>query len=340
MHGRHLTMDEREMIAPLRAAFLDLEAFSLAEIAEATAEDHWLKRYLADPDGFTDDPPERVAAPRTVYEQLWWGFLPRADSLAAEWVGDFHRAYLRTYIERDARLMSDVTDWQQFGRFVRLAAALTAQEVNHSQFGREVGVTPRTAQRWLATLQATFQWFEVPAYHGNTVKRISSKPKGYLADTGVACTLQMVSTPQTLGGHPLASALFETAVVAEVRKLAASLAAPPALYHWRSHGGAEVDLLLERDGRFYPIEVRLGTRPSRGDTRGITALRQTYPDLPVAPGLVTCPTDRPHRRNDTDFAIPWDVRQARRRPSTSCISRTKKVPGTFYSRELLKRSGR
>ena len=47
---------------------------------------------------------------------------------------------------------------------MRLAAALTSQEMNHSQLGREIGVTPQTAHRWLGILNATFQWFEVPAY--------------------------------------------------------------------------------------------------------------------------------------------------------------------------------
>jgi len=291
-----------------RAVFLDLEGFSLAEIAQQATEDHWLKSYLDDPLRLASHPPRRLPLPRTLYEQLWWGFLPEADSLEAEWIGDFYRSYLRTYIERDVRLLSDAGDWQQFGRFVRLAAALTAQEMNYSQLGREIGVTPQTAQRWLAMLRATFQWFEVPAYHGNTIKRISAKPKGYLADTGLACSLQMLSTPLTLEGHPLIGALFETAVVGEIRKLAATLSTPPSFYHWSSHGGGEVDLLMERDGRFYPVEIKLSTKPNRGDTGGIAAFRKTYPRLDITPGLVICPTERLGRLNDTDFALPWDSR--------------------------------
>lgn len=294
-----------------RAVFLDLEGFCLAEIAEVAVAEHWLKRYLDDPDGFTAALPEgveRINAPRTLYEHIWRGGLPEADALEVDWIGEFYRAYMRTYIERDVRLLADVGDWQQFGRFVRLAAALSAQEVNHSQLGREIGVTPQTAQRWLAMLRATFQWFETPAYHGNTIKRISNKPKGYIADTGLACSLQMISTPQTLAGHPLVGALFETLVVGEIRKLSATLATPPQMHHWRSHGGGEVDLLLERDGRFHPIEIKLATKPTQGDTRGFASLRATYPNLKIAPGLVLCAAERPLRLNATDYALPWDCR--------------------------------
>jgi hypothetical protein len=289
-----------------RAVFLDLEGFSLAEIAGASIEEHWLKRYLEAPAEFVAAPPNRLPAGRTTYEQLWRGFLPEADTLEQDWIGEFYRAYLRTYIERDVRLLTDVSDWQQFGRFVQLTAALTAQEVNHSQLGRELGVSPQTAHRWLATLRATFQWFEVPAYHGNAIKRISARPKGYLADTGLACMLQTISAPQTLAGHPLAGALFEAAVVAEIRKLSATLATPPNFYHWRSHGGGEVDLLLERDGTFYPLEVKLSSRPTRQDTRGIKALRETYPKLKIAPGLVIAPVEGMGRLSETEYCLPWD----------------------------------
>jgi len=289
-----------------RAVFLDLEGFSLAEIAEATTAHHWLARYLHDPEAFSSDLPDRLSLPRTVYEHLWRGFLPETDTLEMEWIGEFHRAYMRTYIERDVRLLSDVSDWQQFGRFVRLVAALTAQELNYSQLGREIGVTPQTARRWLAMLRATLQWCELPAYHGNTIKRISGKPKGHIADTGLACSLQMISAPRALGGHPMVGALFESAVVGEIRKLAATLSTPPSLYHWRTHGGGEVDLLLERDGRLHPIEIKLTTQPTRADTRGMAAFRKTYPRLDIAPGLVFCATDQTQRLNDTDCAIPWD----------------------------------
>ncbi|NLF30968.1 MAG: ATP-binding protein [Planctomycetes bacterium] len=289
-----------------RAVFLDLEGFCLAEIAQAAPEASWLKRYLEDPEAFVASPAARLPVQRTVYEQLWQGFLPEADSLERDWVGEFYRAYLRTYIERDVRLLTDVADWQQFGRFVRLAAALTAQEINHSQLGRELGVTPQTAQRWMATLRATFQWFEAPAYHGNTIKRISARPKGYLADTGLACSLQTISTPQALSGHPLVGALFESAVAAEVRKLSAALTTPPTVYHWRSGGGAEVDMLLERDGVFFPIEVKLTSRPTGQDARGIKAFRDTYPHLTVAPALVIGPVERKERLSETAYALPWD----------------------------------
>lgn len=289
-----------------RTVFLDLEGFCLTEIAQSRRQP-WLARWLAGPGAFVRSKPKRLRPKRTVYEQLWRGWLPEAQFLPLNAVADFHTAYRRTYIERDARMLADVSDWQTFGRFMRLLAALTAQQVNHSELGRELGLTPQTSRRWLDILVATFQWFEIPAYHGNAIKRVSSKPKGYIADTGVACAAQAISTPGVIGGHPLWGPLFESAVAAEIRKQCSVLSPRPNLYHWHSHGGAEIDLLLERNGLFYPIEVKASSRPSRNDTSGISAFREAYPRLRIERGLVIAPTERFLQISSLDYAAPWDL---------------------------------
>jgi len=290
-----------------RTVFLAIEGFSLSETTQETTDSHWLQRWLDAPDHFQEVPNPRLSVARTLYEQLWRGWLPEADQLSLDVIPDFYQAYLQTYIERDVRKVADVADWQQFGRFIQLVAALTAQEINFSQLGRELGITSQTAQRWLATLRATFQWYEIPSYHGNTIKRVSGKPKGYVADTGLACSLQRLSSAQTLAGHPATGALFETAVVAEIRKLSNIMATPPMLYHWRSHGGAEVDLILERDGIFFPIEIKMTANPARRHASGLSAFRKTYAQLTIAPGLVIAPCSRFEQITEQDFALPWDT---------------------------------
>jgi hypothetical protein len=290
-----------------RVVFLELEGFCLAELAGAVEGESWLARWLADPAAFLASQHPRLEPGRPLYERLWRGFLPEADALALDVLPEFHSAYERTYIERDARLIGGVSDWQQFGRFFRLSAALTAQEVNHAQLGRDIGISPQTSRRWLEMLRATYQWYEVPAWSGNSVKRVSGKPKGYLADSGLVCSALRISSPQALAGHPAFGAVFETAVTGEIRRLVSVLPSKPVLHHWRSHGGAEVDLLLERDGLLYPLEIKAGARPARRDARGIEALRASHPKLRIAPGIVLAPTSETVRLSEDDVALPWDL---------------------------------
>lgn len=290
-----------------RAVFLDLEGFCLGETARAEVSSAWLPAWIEDPEGFLSVRRGRLSLPCGAFEQIWRGTLPDATRLPIESLSDFWGAYFRTYVERDVRMLTEVSDWHTFGRFVRLAAALTGQELNASHLGRELGITPQTARRWLDLLVATFQWFEVPSYSGNAIKRVSGKAKGYIADTGLACWAQAVSTPAALGGHPLWGHLFESFVVSELRKQMALMSPAPRMHHWRSAGGAEVDILLERDGRFFPIEIKGKTKVSRSDARGIAAFRETYPSLKVAPGIVISLCERMERLSREDVSIPWDL---------------------------------
>ena len=291
-----------------RAAFLDLDGFTLSEIAGiAKPGGSWLAEWLASPE---DHVARRARAgssyPGRLWDWLWRGSLPGAQDLPPELVPEFWAGYRRTYLERDARLAGEVDDWQQFGQFIRLVAALTAQEINYSQLGREIGMTPQTARRWLAVLRGTYQWHELPAYSGNAVKRVSGKPKGHFADTGMASHLAQINAPTALGGHPQLGALFETAMVHEIRKLDAAMTGRGAFHHWRSAGGAEVDLLLERDGRLHAFEFKLTAHPSRRDASGLVAFRQAYPHLDLGKSALVCAVERPGWITEDVAALPWN----------------------------------
>ena len=291
-----------------RVAFLDLQGFSIQELAGADARAGWLGRWMDDADGLlASRPPSATWLGRTLWEWLWRGAMPGAGALDADLVPDFWTGYHRTYVERDARLAGSVDDWQRFGQFLGLISALTAQEVNASQLGRDIGITPQTARRWLAILSGTFQWVEHAAFARNAVKRVSAKPKGYLADTGLACHHAHISSPAALGGHPLVGALFETSMVNEIRKRAAVLSGGVAYSHWRAAGGAEVDLLLERDGVLYPFEIKLTANPSRRHASGLVAFRKAYPDRRIAKAAILCATQRPFWVTEDVAALPWNL---------------------------------
>ncbi|MCC2666401.1 MAG: GTP-binding protein [Gammaproteobacteria bacterium] len=266
----------------------------------------WLLQWLENPDQFIQQPLNRLSLPYPLYEILWRGALPEANFLPKDVISDFHSSYQRTYIERDIRLLANVSDLAQFGRFVRLAAALTAQEINYTELGRDIDVTPQTAKRWLTTLSQTFEWFEIPAYSNNCIKRISGKPKGYFADTGQVCYSQMISSPEAIAAHPLWGALFENAVVCELRKQANLIAVPPRFYHWRLHSGAEVDLILERDGKFYPIEIKAKSKITSNDAKNIAVFRKLYPHLNIQKGLIIAPSEIRYPVTENDWVMPWD----------------------------------
>jgi predicted AAA+ superfamily ATPase len=288
-----------------RAAFLDLQGFSLQELSGADSS--WLAKWLDAPGQFLEWGRIAPGYSGDLTKWLWKGFMPGIQTLPDDLVTDFWTGYHRTYIERDARLMGEIQDWQEFGRFIGLMTALTAQEINYSQLGREIGITPQTSKRWLKILEGTFQWIDLPPFSGNPVKRVSMRPKGHITDTGLACYHARVSSPRMLASNPLFGSLFESAMVQELCKQAAASGITPEWYHWRSAGGAEVDLLLEIDDTLYPFEFKLTTRPSRRDVSGIAAFRVAHPGRRIGNGVVMCAVEKPYWITTDVMAVPWNL---------------------------------
>jgi predicted AAA+ superfamily ATPase len=230
------------------------------------------------------------------------GLLEFPLNAAAEW----QASYLRTYVERDVRVLRDLSQPHDFTRFVRLIAALGAQEINFSQLGRQVGITPRTSRAWLDVLAASFQLILLNAYSGNTLKRVSSRPKVHLMDSGLCCHLLGISSAAALSSHPNLGAIFESHVVAELLKQAGALSPAPRAWHWRASSGAEVDLLLERDGLVIPVEIKLASRPSKRDTSGLRALAKTYPRLALGPRLIVHGGSELFLVDEQTLAVPVD----------------------------------
>ncbi len=295
-----------------RVGILELCGLTVAELTDKGRKPGWLSGYLEDPETLvsrvgSQPPPDESEPPSRL---LWRGSMPGLLDAPDSIVPDYLRSYIKTYVDRDIRSMENIRQLTVFGRFLGLAAALTAQEINASQLGRDVGVTPSTARRWLDLLGNTYQWRELPPYHGNTIKRLSGKRKGYLGDTGLAAHLQRLSSPGAVAVSPLLGALFETWVINDVHGQFVQQDMPPQSYHWRTGGGAEVDLILERDGRMYPIEIKCKSNLSGHDTRGLRAFRDTYPHKEVMTGLIVYPGTECYRIDRHTIAMPWNGRRS------------------------------
>jgi uncharacterized protein len=184
---------------------------------------------------------------------------------------------------------------------------MTAQEINMSHLGREIGITHVTAGRWLDLIQHSYLWLETFPYSGNAIKRISTKRKGYITDTGLACYLQRISSTDALASSRLLGSLFESACVEFITNICQNLKTIPKFYHWRISGGAEVDLILELNGTFYPIEIKLKSHISRHDTKGIASFRNTYLHLRIEKGIILYGGNEWYMLDDTTLALPWNA---------------------------------
>lgn len=156
----------------------------------------------------------------------------------------------------------------------------------------------------MAQEKIQIKWIELQPYHGNAIKRLSDKRKGYFKDTGLACHLIRIYSPESVVTSMKMGALFETWVVNYIIEQLA-LTSPANCYHWRSHGGAEVDLILERDGALYPIEFKCKSHPVPADASSIKAFRDTYQKARIMPGLVIHSGEETYPLDRNTMALSW-----------------------------------
>ncbi len=212
-------------------------------------------------------------------------------------------SYVQTYLERDVRQVLNVGDLNTFNRFLRLCAARTGQILNMSELSRDTGVSVPTVKKWLSVLEASYQIFLLQPHFVNFGKRIIKSPKLYFMDLGIATFLLGLHSREPILKGPMIGPLFETMVVSEWVKAFHHRGEKPDLYFWRSRGGMEVDLLVDRNNRLYPIESKATATVLPGHTVPLNAWRALAGNR-ASEGIIVSMAPEPFNVK-TCHVLPW-----------------------------------
>jgi uncharacterized protein len=173
-------------------------------------------------------------------------------------VSDWAPNYIRTYIERDVRQLKNIPDLLRFDRFLALLAGRCGQELNMNALSVEAGIDLKTVQSWLGILESSFIVFMLKPHFQNFNKTVVKRPKLYFYDTSLVCSLLRITSHIHLVSHPLRGAIFECMLVSEFLKERANAGKPIDMYYWRDKTGHEVDLVIDRNGKLLPVEIKSG----------------------------------------------------------------------------------
>ena len=216
----------------------------------------------------------------------------------------FYGAYVRTYIERDVRDLTEIGDTVKFTQFMTAAAASIGQLLNLSSLARDVGISQPTAERWLSILVASNVVYLLQPYSNNITKRAIKTPKLYFLDTGLAAYLTRWNTPDVLKNGAMAGAFFENFVIAEIIKSYYNKGTlEPPLYFYRDKDMNEIDLLIEEGGTLYPLEMKKHADPSRRDVDAFSLIDR-IPNVNRGAGGVICLYDNLVTLKGNDRVIP------------------------------------
>lgn len=169
---------------------------------------------------------------------------------------DWFAGYVRTYVERDVRLVKNITDLNTFQRFLYLCAGRIGQQINLTNLANDTGVDYKTVQSWLGVLQASYIVHTLPPYYKNFNKRLTKASKLYFYDTGLACYLLRIKNASELSNHGYRGSLFENFVVIELLKNRFNKGQRSNLFYWRDSSGNEVDVLIDNGSTQIPVEIK------------------------------------------------------------------------------------
>lgn len=279
-----------------RAAYIDLLPFAVGEWEGLTPPD-LLPRLLKG-----EAPAEKqVRTKRNAAQEIHRGMLPPPRELAPPEV--WWDSYVRTYLERDLRDLSQVQSLPDFRRVLELLALRTAQTVNESEVATAIGLSQPTVHRWVNLLEVSQLLIRLPAFTTNRGKRLMKRPKYHLVDPGLAAFLCGLLSADEIQGAQEHGALFETFGVLQVRVLASLLSPPAALFHWRTSDGKEVDLIATQGRRMVAFEFKCSRKARSADAENLRLFRELHPECGL--GVLVYTGDQVQRLGDGIVALPW-----------------------------------
>ena len=237
-----------------------------------------------------------------VFQRIHQGGMPALVTGTYSNASIFYSSYIDTYMERDVRRLSNDIDSLKFLRFLRSVAARTSQQVNYKGIADDAEIDQTTAKNWLHVLEALGIIFLLEPYSNNVLKRTVSTPKLYFYDSGIVCYLTRWSSPETAMEGAMSGALLENNTVAEIIKTYQNAGQEPFLYYYRDKDAREIDLILERDGKLFPIEIKKMASPPKKLTKVFDLIDKS--PLQRGTGAILCMADQLGAFDQNNLIVP------------------------------------
>lgn len=231
------------------------------------------------------------------------GFLPpvlrlkKSRDASLWWEG-----YVRTYLERDLRDLSQIASLGDFRKIMEILALRTGSILNETDVARDLGMSQPTTHRYINLLETSCLFTKLRPYTRGRSKRVIKAPKSYFLDSGLAACLAGYRDPGSLPAE-FAGHLFESMILSHLSTLAGLVRAD--LYYWRTFGGREreVDFIVEKEGTLVAIETKLADKITYDDIQNIMCFMNDNKNC--AAGLVVYRGRELTYLTKNIMAVPW-----------------------------------
>ena len=253
-----------------RMEVIEIGGFTLAEVGAPRLERHWLRG------GFP------------------LSYLARSQAASAAWRAQF----VRSFVERELPQLGVSLPPQALRRFWTMVAHYHGQVWNAAEPARSLGSAETTVRRYLDLLTGAYMVRQLAPWHENLAKRQVKSPKVYVRDTGLLHQLLGIGGAEELLAHPKCGASWEGYAIEQTL----GVVQPDEAYFWATHQGAELDLLLFKDGRRFGVEAKRADAP-----RLTRSTRIALDELKLEHLAILYPGSRGYALSDRVTVVPLEA---------------------------------
>lgn len=214
---------------------------------------------------------------------------------------DYYENYLKTYIERDVRLLKNISNLDLFQKFIQLLSGRVGQLFNQSSLGNELDLDNKTISSWFTLLEASFITFKLQPYHENFNKRVVKTPKIYFYDIGLLCHLLGIRTIHDLENHYTKGSIYENLIVLELLKNTINNTSNAKQYFWRDASQNEVDLIIENGIYTNAFEIKSSKTINKNFFKGLDYFKKINPKAKL--GIIYGGFESQNRTNYTIYTL-------------------------------------
>lgn len=213
-----------------------------------------------------------LEAPTELARRVVGGGFPEPLSRSPARARAWHRAYLRSLVERDVHDVARVRDSSTVGRLMELLALRTAELLNVTSLANDLGIQRATVEHYLAICERLYLIRLLAPWHRNPARRLIKSPKVHVVDSGLAAALIGLTSNDWRGQREAYGHLVESFVVQQLIAQAGWTDPDLRFWHYRDKDQNEVDLVITRGRQTWGIEVKSSTTATPQDGRGLRRL--------------------------------------------------------------------
>ena len=276
-----------------RAGIVNLNSLTYSEIKKN------IDKEIFNPEKITKKEPIDV---NELYEDIFKGGMPELyanDKMSKDM---FFRSYIKTYLDKDVKQLSQVGNVVNFERFMRAVAIRIGEPVNYSNIARDVNISVPTANNWMSILVESNIIYLMEPFASNQLTRLTHMPKIIFMDTGLASYLAGWKSARELQLSERSGHYLESYIISDIIKSYNNYGEDLEITFYRNKEKEEIDLIMKRNETLYPFEIKKTANPKKEMLKNFDDLKNTKQK--IGKGGLICLFDELMSLDEEHYVIP------------------------------------